>query len=277
MRLLAFSDVVRWVGFEELVDRVNPDVVVLAGDLVSDGFSWIYSEEFFGQIPQFKMEMEQLRRKYTRREGNRTIVDLTAEEVSLLRKKYMNTQEYLHLKNVKHVNRFYSFLHYTGAKCRVLVVKGDHDDDFKGDYDVEKINSIPGCAEISARLIELNGVRFLGISAEDAYSLRRLLKLYGCFRGQVDIAVMHGKNVKAVSMIMPRLIIKGGLSTGKCRVNGIPTVFTGPNTFSIVEFDCHEVQKVLQFKLSINMGRLQPRPINMRTLYLRCYPWVSSW
>ncbi|MGA2790203.1 MAG: hypothetical protein ABSF00_05495 [Candidatus Bathyarchaeia archaeon] len=37
MKILAFSDVVKWEGYEERVDRIRPDVVALVGDLTSDG------------------------------------------------------------------------------------------------------------------------------------------------------------------------------------------------------------------------------------------------
>jgi Icc-related predicted phosphoesterase len=39
MKLLAFSDVVKWEGYEELADRIQPDIIALAGDLTSDGFT----------------------------------------------------------------------------------------------------------------------------------------------------------------------------------------------------------------------------------------------
>jgi hypothetical protein len=33
MKILAFSDVYRWEGYEDLVDKHKPEIVVLAGDL----------------------------------------------------------------------------------------------------------------------------------------------------------------------------------------------------------------------------------------------------
>jgi Icc-related predicted phosphoesterase len=50
MKVLAFSDVIKWECYEEIVDKIQPDIIALAGDLTSDGFAnfWRYrnSENF---------------------------------------------------------------------------------------------------------------------------------------------------------------------------------------------------------------------------------------
>ena len=98
MRILTFSDVREWQGYEKLVDKVEPDVVVLAGDLTSDGFAAFWSE---GLTERGKQSLENRKRA--------------------------------------HVNRFYEFLKYAGEKTTVLIVRSNHDEDFKGDYDPDRI------------------------------------------------------------------------------------------------------------------------------------------
>ncbi len=56
MKLLAFSDVVKWEGYEELVERIQPDLVDLAGDLTSDGFAAFWSKM---QVEALKMALSQ--------------------------------------------------------------------------------------------------------------------------------------------------------------------------------------------------------------------------
>jgi hypothetical protein len=34
MKILVFSDIYAWSGYEKVVDRIKPDVLVLAGDLM---------------------------------------------------------------------------------------------------------------------------------------------------------------------------------------------------------------------------------------------------
>jgi len=265
MKILAFSDVIRWIGYERIVEEYKPNIICLCGDLASDGFAWIHSEEFFEQIPEFQREFEELRGHFS------------IQTSYMLKEKYRETPEYLQLKNLLHINKFYKFLEYAGARFKVLLVKGDHDDDFKGDYDAKKINSIPGCAEISGKIIEVEGVKFLGISAKDAHNQKKLQKLSKNLKGQVDIVLMHGENVKLVSMISPKLIIKGGSWIAKCRVNGIPTVFTGPNSFSIIQFNNHGIQEIQQYHID-SSGH---KPIKEEDAAKTCaylskrYPWIT--
>ena len=194
MRILAFSDVAGWwSGYETLVDSLQPDVICLAGDLVSDGFA----ELLWGR-------------------GRRA----------------------------DHVEGFYKFLQRSGSISRVLVVKGNHDEDFKGDYSPKRINEIPGCFEISGRTIEVDDMLFLGLGFREARRLRSgysrpsryLQSLIEKFRGKVDVVLMHDKNIRYASLLKPKLIIKGGLCLGACLVNDVPSVFTGPDSSVLIEF-----------------------------------------
>jgi metallophosphoesterase superfamily enzyme len=63
MRILAFSDIQRWEGYEALVDEYRPDIVVLAGDLTSDGNAAFW-DEALEHIPEFAKRKSELLRGY---------------------------------------------------------------------------------------------------------------------------------------------------------------------------------------------------------------------
>jgi predicted phosphodiesterase len=148
MKILVFSDVENWVGYEEQVDKIQPNVVVLAGDLTSDGLASFWHD-------------------------------------SIGRKLSLPPQR-------MHVNKFYHFLRHVGKKSEVMVVKGDHDEDFEGSYVPEKINRIHGCAEISGKTIEEKGIRFLGLGFNDTYYVRRLKPIIQEFKEKIEVVIMHG-------------------------------------------------------------------------------------
>ena len=59
MKILVISDIIRWKGFEEIFDNVKPDVVVLPGDLTSDGFAAVWNEAV-DQIAAYQKELKKL-------------------------------------------------------------------------------------------------------------------------------------------------------------------------------------------------------------------------
>jgi len=137
-----------------------------------------------------------------------------------------------------HVEKFYKFLRCASTKSKVLVVKGNHDEDFEGDYVPERINRIQSCKEISGKFFDVSGLRFLGLGFEEAHKLRNkayFSSLIDKFGGKIDAIVMHGENVRLASLLKPRVIIKGGFFAGRCRINNVPVVFTGPGVYVLIE------------------------------------------
>jgi len=65
------------------------------------------------------------------------------DHVRQLEAHYRKTKAFAAVQREIHVEKFYAFLEYAGRRAVVLVVKGDHDDDFPGAYDVCRINRIP--------------------------------------------------------------------------------------------------------------------------------------
>lgn len=65
MKILAYSDVFSWVGFKEIIRNTDPDILVLNGDLVGDGWRTIFGANIDNkleyQLNHFKKFYEILR------------------------------------------------------------------------------------------------------------------------------------------------------------------------------------------------------------------------
>lgn len=141
------------------------------------------------------------------------------------------------------------------------MVRGNHDDEFKDSYSTQKINSIKGCAEISGKAIRLDDYSFLGLSYKDVHSKSNLKRICRKLTGKVDVVLMHGENIQLVSLLKPFLMIKGGWRNGICMVNDIPSVFTGPGSFTIIELERKKISKISQYMIKRSIGRLEIQEI----------------
>ncbi len=137
-----------------------------------------------------------------------------------------------------HVRRFYESIEYAGRKSRVLVVKGNHDECFAGDYVLKLIDSTPGCREISGRLCEVAGLRILGLGYRETHYLTLLRPLLAKFANKVDIVIAHCEQsrVPLLASIRPKLIIRGHFGAGKFLVGGIPIILTSSLKCAHIEF-----------------------------------------
>lgn len=293
MKILVFSDIRKWEGYEELVNKIQPDIIALAGDLTSDGFAsfWGKKEELIEQSPDYQKEKRRLEKELPKRlsevqheykngENSTTIIlryknfkqtihwlsgrpsqnDIIRHKKEILlnelKEKYkpMIEKNFLEFRKETHVNLFYKFLKYAGKKSQVLVVKGDHDEDFEGDYILEKINRIPGCREISGKFIEISGFRFLGLGFNETYYLRILKPIIEEFKEKVDVVITHCKQNKVplVSLLKPKIIIRGHFGSGKYLVNDIPSVFTMGVKYTIIELKNKKIPKILQYIVDLD-------------------------
>ncbi len=219
MRILAFSDVVKWwKEYKMLVDRLQPDIVALAGDLVSDGYAQFHCKRTRGDKIPKRDDFERLKKL--------------------------------------HVNGFYHFLAYASRKSKVILVRGNHDDDFEGDYLPQKINKVPGCVEISGKIIELDGYSFLGLGYNDSRNRRKLEQMIKELTGKLDVVLMHGENIHLVSLLKPKVIIKGGWGLGYTLINDVPSVFTGPQGCAIVEFKNEAISKISGYIFNSTNNRI---------------------
>jgi len=220
MRILAFSDICSWKGYKELVERIQPDVVVLAGDLTSDGFV----SYKFG---------------------------------------YPILDKYRETARKEHVTKFYQFLRYAGHRSKVVVVKGNHDEEFEDAYVPGKISRISGCKEISGKTIDIEGLRLLGLGFRDTYYLKVLRSIIQEFKEKVDVVIMHGIRIRLVSQLRPIIIIRGGYIDGKFLVHDVPSVWNGFLTYTILELEDRRISQILQFKIGSD------EPLQVRENYNR--------
>jgi Icc-related predicted phosphoesterase len=274
MKLLAFSDVVKWEGYEELVDRIRPNVVALAGDLTSDGFAAFWSKmevEALKKIPECK----QLLTKYgmhktdksshfrigaVYRIGGAEYTSTRADvypsfwfELDSLVRKYRTGKILTRLRRTAHVDRFYDFLRYAGRRSKVIVVMGDHDADFKGDYDPEEIDRIDGCKEISGKVAQIKGFRFIGLGYDQTHYLRTLRPMIDQCKREVDVVLTHCEQDKVhlLSLLEPRLIVRGHFGSGRYLVNGVPSAFTMGARYTVVELG-EGILRIMQYVVGRN-------------------------
>jgi len=286
MKILAFSDVTSWKGYEKLVDEIHPDVVTLAGDLTSDGFASFWNDAV-EPIPEFQMEKERLLGRfnavekaknfyhYTKKKGDKNFNEKWFDELTnalhSLRHNFMDTKEFLENRKKMHVDKFYKFLRYAGKKSEVLVIKGDHDNDFEGDYDSEKINKISGCKEISGKSMQIKEFSFLGLGFNETHYLKILKPEIETFKRKIDIVITHCEQnrVSLLSKFKPKLIIRGHFGSGKYLVNGIPSVFTAPaSMYTVIEISKKDVPKILQYRNIFGKIELMKKG--------SCRPWLSD-
>lgn len=237
MRILAISDVARWEGYEELVVKHRPQVVTLAGDLTSDGHAAFWTDAFEA-IPEYRTAKQAaLRRlgitvKYDR-DADLDVIwggslrDVMSVEYTV-KKRFKDTPEFTKARRNLHTNKFYSFLRFAGQRATVLVVKGDHDEDFPGEYKPSRINRIAGCREISGKIVNVEGLTFLGLGFDEAGLRTPLREFVRKYAGSVDVVITHTphRNVPIVAELKPRLLVRGHYGCGRYLVNGVPSVFT---------------------------------------------------
>lgn len=252
MRILALSDARHWNGYKLLVNRFKPAVIALAGDLTSDGHAHFWRTALEA-IPGFRREKAGLRQRLgvvsDPDQGYdiipRKSLDEYRESMQTLESRYRHTPAFLAARKRMHVDKFYDFLKYAGRLSIVLVVKGDHDDDFEGDYNAQRIDRIPGCREISGKVHTVRGSLFLGMGFEEAGYRRPLRGFIADYKGRVDVVIAHApqKNVRLLAELRPRLLIRGHYAGGRHLIDGIPSVFTSAG-HAIIETRRHGAPRI---------------------------------
>jgi predicted phosphodiesterase len=257
MKILVISDVVMWKDYEEIVKKNRPDVIVLAGDLTSDGYANF--DEIIEQIPEYQNELKKLNIMFKRHEGITEYQWIKKpkeyENISVLKvvheleRKYIGSKEFLHKRKEMHVDKFYQFLEFAGKKAQVLVIKGDHDEDYEGDYNPERIDKINGCREISGKYVMINGLSFLGLGYNETRNTKTLTSYINKFKGKVDIVVTHCQQnrLPMISLLRAKIIIRGHFGYGKYLINGIPSVFTALAKYTIIELENGKLLNIIQY------------------------------
>jgi hypothetical protein len=276
-RILIFSDVVRWSGYKRLVLHHKPKVILLAGDLTSDGFA-AFRRDAFERIPAFTRKRKALARKFGVQVQADGLFRLKpsakwepfSDELRVLEQEYAESDEFHAARKALHIKPFLNFLRFAGKAANVFLVKGDHDDDFPGDYDSDQINSIDGCMEISGKLVEARGLRFLGLGFNETHYKRTLCEFVKEFRDKVDVVVAHSEQSRLpiLGEFRPRLIARGHFGFGRFLINDIPSVFTGGNCYSLAEIG--RSVKITQYRKAL--GKSRPSRFDKAD----CSPWLSD-
>lgn len=193
-----------------------------------------------------------------------------------LERKYRHTAAFTRARRKLHTTPFYRFLRFAGRRAQVLVVKGDHDDDFQGDYSVKRINAIRGCHEISGKTHRVDGFTFLGLGFTETHYRRRLRELRSHIIGNVDVLVAHAEQARMplLADLGPKVIIRGHFGSGFWTVSGVPAVFTADVTYSIVEIRRDGRPKLNQFTAEFSKdGQINAvRRVESGS----CRPWFSQ-
>jgi len=162
------------------------------------------------------------------------------ELVNSLEEKYLRSTQFRTNRLHMHVDRFYEALNYAGKSCdKVFVVKGDHDEDFQGDYDIERINAITNCVEISGKLKKHGQLVFLGLGYCQTHYLRNLRTLVETTESRVDVVLTHAelRRVPLIAKIKPKIVFRGHSGSGKYEVEDVHTVSASFPSYVTVDFE----------------------------------------
>lgn len=116
--------------------------------------------------------------------------------------------------NIKeYVEKFYELLYMASKIAPVFVIKGNHDTaHYENAYDIDKINNIPNCFEISSKIIEFKGYIFLGLSYFDSLYLKNLKELIKKYKNNLDFIISHNQSKRDIILTefnVKQFIIKG--------------------------------------------------------------------
>lgn len=172
---------------------------------------------------------------FRRREENHRVFHTFMNSVT---EKYRATPEFHTSRLLGHVEKFYQALEDAANVCnRILVVSGNHDEYFKGDYDVERINRIANCREISGKIESHEGVVFLGLGFRETHYLRSLRPVVQIMEGQVDVILAHAEESRLplIAGIDPVIIFRGHFGSGRSRIGGVPIVAAAFPSYVVAE------------------------------------------
>ena len=162
-------------------------------------------------------------------------------------------------------------MEFAGKDSQVLVVKGDHDEDFEWDYFPERIDNISGCKEVSGKIADIEGICFLGLGFNETHYLTVLKPLIEKFRSKADIIMTHCEQNKMQFIVLDKLklIIRGHFGYGRYLVNGVKSVFTNGVYYTLIEMKDNNAVEIKQYIVGRN-GQIN------ELLKSSCKPWFSE-
>jgi len=222
--LLAVSDARSWFFLKDIIEKEKPDITIFCGDIVDDGVAKFWQPSW--EIIQ-KIIKENKLKSYS-----------ILSDYDLIHEKYFKSKEFVKARRA-HVKELYDALELASKKSKqVLVIKGNHDDEFSGAYNLRKIEHIKNCSEISGKLFSFKGIRFLGLSYKNCHYLTELRSLLGTSKPHIIISHPEKNRWKDIAEYGPDLVIHGHHSFGFHKVGGVNFLGTGCfPSYSIVKID----------------------------------------
>ena len=172
-------------------------------------------ENWINGFPNFPNPIGQIRRLLKSARSNffdRKLEDEFDFLLIKLEQEALKSPQFHDYVDKNHVSKFYEAIKYSNEKeCKIFVVKGNHDDDFKDAYCVNRINGLEGCQEISGKLVTCDGIRILGLGYNEIHYLSKLNPLLKNFKGKVDVVLAHSEihRIPDITAIKPKLILSG--------------------------------------------------------------------
>jgi hypothetical protein len=298
---MAISDIRDWSCFKRVVDDVKPDMVMMCGDLISDGGSvcwnlarkfvleseslrkelvefleknkatltranamlyeatklqinkieplrdedWLYSDGYTGYVKTpVKLIFELIESAKTSRRDLSLYLDFM-RLLGMLEMKATKAPEFLTYANDLYFSKFYEAIKYCSDKrITVFIVKGNHDDDFKGAYDIGLINSINPTAEITGKFLSYSNVNILGLGFWDTNALN-ISKIKANLSDKIDIIIAHAEQSKLKNILdlNPKVVFRGHFVTGVYKISNVLVLSSGfPFSYSIADFTNGEIK-----------------------------------
>lgn len=291
MKILVISDVINWKPYKKIFNQVKPEIVLLAGDLISDGFASFWSMKDFKELE--KQEKKLIKEYNVKVENKNGILHVTHLDISPpgqisyldareeLKRKLRKSKQFYEYVKKNHVEKFYEFIEFAGKKAHVLIVKGDHDSDFSKFYNIKKINSIPGCHEISGKLIEINKIKFLGLGHTHTHYLKKLKPLIEKYKNKIDVILCHSEQNKISRLkdFNPKLIVRGHFGIGRYKVLDTPAIFSQGADYSIIEYEINNKPKINIYKDEkiISRKKMTCAPWFSEKTEFELYPWLKEY
>jgi len=233
MRILFISDIGDWNHFENVLNEEDPDVLFIGGDVFQNAKNAVNEElerVLFETIPHDSVK-KALRRRWD------FLINLS-------------------------IVRFYSVLQYAARRCRVFVVRGDHDfvyatpstttRDLFGHspYDARKINAIENCREISGKIERIDGLRLLGLGYLESHYLKTLRSLAANQETSPDIVLAHSENRRRriiCELFKPKLFVTGHSGFGKRKMDNVWVVGSGsfPANYATITIRSDTIKSVI--------------------------------
>ncbi len=271
-KLLVISDVPEWTGYVEAVKRHSPELILLVGDVVHDG--WVNDRPTWMSIPEYRAFWERYASPVERQaeragDGDSARAGLTIggqefaithpkglegfwDEEEQIKKRLEQTGAFLEAYLGTHVRGFYDFLSEASKLAPVLSVRGDHDSERLG-YHVDRIESTSNVHEITGSAVEAGGLRVAGLGFPFNKPITRLKEMAADTGTGMDILACHWEHKhlpRIEEILQPRLIIKGHFGGGLYLLNGTPVVFTEKRHHVVLEVDAEGTCKVDQYQLA---------------------------